>query len=243
MLVAYFDESGHSADTEIVAVGGLVATEPEWDTFGRSWNEVLTRYGVRALHMRELNSGVPGGVGQFKGWSTPRRDALLADLLSVAADLPSSLVVTGISTADVRILTQEQKAMLGDPFFACLQEATRRMLIEAMVAHPQDFAVDLVCDRQKQFGASASRLLAVLQSSYVYGSNLRAVRTGISQSEPGLQLADLVTYELRKHWTNLRSVTPRPMRRSLKRLWQQHEERRASSVTFLSGDFLAAVLV
>jgi len=117
------------------------------------------------------------------------------------------------------------------------------MLIEAMIAHPQDFVVDLVCDRQKQFGASASRLLAVLQNSYVYGSNLRSVRSGISVSEPGLQLADLVTYEMRKHWTNLRSRTPRPMRRSLKRFWQQHEDRQASSVTFLSSEFLAAVLV
>ncbi|PYT21891.1 MAG: hypothetical protein DMG58_31245 [Acidobacteria bacterium] len=49
----------------------------EWELFDSRWREVLAKYGITDLHMRDYESA----WGEYKGWDRPRRIELLSALI------------------------------------------------------------------------------------------------------------------------------------------------------------------
>jgi hypothetical protein len=54
VIYAYFDESGKMGDHPVVALAGICATETHLRAFDQDWNSLLTQYGWKALHMKEV---------------------------------------------------------------------------------------------------------------------------------------------------------------------------------------------
>jgi hypothetical protein len=46
LIIAYFDASGHPADTDVVSIGGLVSTAEKWFAFSAQWRECLEAFGA-----------------------------------------------------------------------------------------------------------------------------------------------------------------------------------------------------
>lgn len=47
-VYAYFDDSGHPDDQDVVIVAGFVATLEQWKRFHDEWRKTLTQAGIRS---------------------------------------------------------------------------------------------------------------------------------------------------------------------------------------------------
>jgi hypothetical protein len=54
MYSAFFDESGHPDESEIMVVAGAVADVDQWVHFDREWREVLAPLGTHFFHANRL---------------------------------------------------------------------------------------------------------------------------------------------------------------------------------------------
>jgi hypothetical protein len=65
-FLAYIDASGSGLDPNIraISVGGFVAHEDVWAEFERRWRDVLQRFAITALHMKDYAHS----KGEFAGW-------------------------------------------------------------------------------------------------------------------------------------------------------------------------------
>ncbi len=79
MLQAYFDESGHPADSPVVNVATVVAPLENWCAFEDEWQAVLDRYQVRGLHMKHYAQF----RGDFQGWTKDRQKEFILELLPI----------------------------------------------------------------------------------------------------------------------------------------------------------------
>ena len=79
MFTAYFDVSGHPADTDVLSVAGFIAHASQWTLFEKRWQKVLDRYGVSSLHMKDFAHS----TGEFKAWKNDanKRRAFLSALI------------------------------------------------------------------------------------------------------------------------------------------------------------------
>ena len=80
-LTAYFDASGSPSDAHALTMAGFVSSEAKWHKLETEWNEVLKRYEVPYLHMKEFTCS----TGHFKTWKNDeeRRKHFLIDLVNV----------------------------------------------------------------------------------------------------------------------------------------------------------------
>jgi hypothetical protein len=69
MFTAYFDASGHPADSTVVSVAGFVAEEAQWIHFEQNWQQTLDDFGAKALHMRNFAHS----RGEFCRWRNDER--------------------------------------------------------------------------------------------------------------------------------------------------------------------------
>ncbi len=104
-LVAYVDESGTDGNSEVLIVGGFVASGEEWAKFRNDWQRVLNSYSARYFHFREWaeasavarNKRKPSskfGTNPYKTWNQETLDGFLFALAEVAA-ADAKLVVGG----------------------------------------------------------------------------------------------------------------------------------------------------
>jgi hypothetical protein len=67
-VTAFFDESGHSASTRVVAMGGAIAGPKQWKSVRESWQSTLEKFGVEVFHMTDFENR----RGEFRDWDENR---------------------------------------------------------------------------------------------------------------------------------------------------------------------------
>ncbi|WP_315734119.1 hypothetical protein [Bradyrhizobium sp. SZCCHNR1093] len=77
MLAAYFDDSGTHPDSPVVAFGGLLGTEEQWNVFETAWRALLEnplpgKPPLKQFHLAPLRAK----RGEFEGYSLAERDRL-----------------------------------------------------------------------------------------------------------------------------------------------------------------------
>src|SRR5882724_2862502 len=81
MLRAYLDDSG-SDDTPVLCIGGGLSPKENWEQLEEQWSHVLQQYGVKILHMTDLES-LRGEFLPSQRWTKERRESLLCELLPI----------------------------------------------------------------------------------------------------------------------------------------------------------------
>jgi hypothetical protein len=74
-VTAFFDESGHSASSRVVAMGGALAGPKQWAEVRRKWEAALGKFGVNVFHMTDFENR----QGEFRGWDEIRKRSLMTD--------------------------------------------------------------------------------------------------------------------------------------------------------------------
>jgi len=115
--VAYFDESGKLADSQIVCFGGVVIPEGQIGGFTVAWERLLKSNGLPYTSMKDAMHF----EGPYRDWKRypEKRDALLSDLADLLYSSPIMRVSSPILTESFRELPHAFRAKLGnDPVYA-----------------------------------------------------------------------------------------------------------------------------
>jgi hypothetical protein len=197
MLAAYLDESGHSSDSRIVAMGGIMGNHLHMETLADRWREMLHRHGDITFHMSHLE----GNLGEFKDWTVPQREALLADAFLCLKDLfivPFGMVVIVEQYCDLPTIAQQ--AFI-DPWFICFQMCVREAASTTMWYRDDptpNEKIALFHDRQLEYQGRAVSAFHFLKDSTSFGHRLGSITSASMSDVIQLQVADLVAYEIRK---------------------------------------------
>jgi hypothetical protein len=84
MLGAFFDDSGTHPDSPVVAIGGLLGTEEQWDVFAPAWSKLLAEPlpGKPKLSQFHL-SPCRAAKGEFRDYREVERDLVTAEFRRV----------------------------------------------------------------------------------------------------------------------------------------------------------------
>jgi hypothetical protein len=150
MLRAYFDDSGTHADSEVVAVGGLVGNVAQWMQFEREWSaklaDPLLGYGKPPLQMFHL-AHCNARNGEFAGYTDGECDAVTHDFRQIIID--SKLIATA-SMIDKRawdeLVVGPIRQWIGDAVDVCVENCLSEA-IKIAGAHPDGDMIAAVFDR------------------------------------------------------------------------------------------------
>ncbi|HET6842756.1 MAG TPA: hypothetical protein VFK06_13915 [Candidatus Angelobacter sp.] len=101
MFDAYFDASGHEADSPFVVVAGYVASIIQWKVFEHAWDATLKRYGItRGFHATDFMA-IPKRA-EFKKWEqgNPEAEQFLGELIACQQVYPVLSISCIVSMSD-----------------------------------------------------------------------------------------------------------------------------------------------
>jgi len=193
VLIAFLDDSGsHDArgqeqNSEILGIGGALASTEVWDLIESGWLNVLKRYQVPVFHMAECDSL----HGYYHQWTRPQADSLIDELLDCFCDSPARLVCATISTRDYdEILPQLFKEeVVKHPWHAALYLCAGRIL--TYLRPDYSGKVGFVFDRQEEFASYAIAGFEHLQRE-LNDPRLGSISFDCRENQVALQVADLV---------------------------------------------------
>jgi hypothetical protein len=202
MFVAYVDESGHSSSTDFFSLAACVADWREWRQFNNRWMNALKVHSAPYLHMREFAHKVEA----FAGWTEDRRRALMTDCLLALDSLGIITMGAVMRVSDYRRLSREAQVGFVDPTFCCFQDCLNGVALHGYLDFPGE-RTEVIYSRQDEFAPMLRKLFRYATEHWQDGGNLGVLEFQDMRTVPGLQLADLVAYELR-HYYHLKHSRP-----------------------------------
>jgi hypothetical protein len=131
VLGAFFDDSGTHSTSLVVAMGGLVGTEPQWDAFERRWLALLKeplpdKPPLEQFHLAPCRNG----QGEFIGYSQAERDHVTYRFRQVILETGFVTVAVAADTAVwnelvVGDLADELGTALQFCFFKCVETVSQ----------------------------------------------------------------------------------------------------------------------
>jgi hypothetical protein len=228
MVISYMDEAGHfdSPTSLYVGMAGFVAEEDRWNSLVDVWQKLMSKSRLtRPFHMKDFAHR----KGEFKGWSEHNRQFLLGILLDVIQTIKPIPVASIVSISDFRSLTPTQQSMLRSPYHICLQTCTHgstvlsdlrpennvRMVFAENVEYG---AVQSSSDAHDRQQGNAARLWNAIKAKTIYGPLMDSCVFGSPAEMPGLQVADIFAYELRKEFEAQQLRPDAPMRWAMREI-------------------------
>jgi len=216
-FTAYCDESGIHDESKTFVLAGLVGTPADWTNLADAWTKSLSDREARMFHA----SDCAGGRRDFAGWPKERREDLWKSL--VESIVGTGLVGYGVAIArgNPQERTGPVAGELKNPYVVAFGDCVLglcRLAVRLGLHDPQQ--VEFVFDRHSEWSNKAKALAVAMKADpELLGSRVRRVgeiNFEPSVDFPGLQAADLLSYEIRKHIENRDLGIP--TRRSLDRL-------------------------
>jgi hypothetical protein len=203
----------------------VFARAADWAIIVGPWQELLSEYKIVEFHAEHCEHR----KGSWETWTNPAERLAAAsrflDLITVN-NLPFPVVyTTGVDLksfneiAAPRIRTVQPGKRLDAPWLLALYQVLDNML------YAQSFTnnalgtretIDLICDEKDDFRARVNRKVKELKETV--GSPLADVTFASSESAVGLQMADLIAYEMRKALT---AVILNDETRGIRDQWKQ----------------------
>ena len=179
---AYFDDSGHPNDQEVVVVAGFIATERNWLLFERDWRDILDKEGIASFHMTDFEKS--------RQWPHGRKDNILIRLVEIIRTRTIKSISQAVLMNDYRRINEKWafEETVGTPY----------ALVGRTVAKSLN-------DWKKDFAKPQDKLLVFFEDGTKHkGDFIDAMQrdqlrcptfTSKAQSMP-LQAADLLAWEV-----------------------------------------------
>jgi hypothetical protein len=224
IVTAYFDESGHSASTRVVAMGGAIAGPKQWEELRLKWKPTLARNDVKVFHMTDLENR----QGEFRGWNESRKRGLLSDLIGSFDGSLFLLIGAAAIVQDFNRLPFNADKGFLNPWYFCYQNCFQEALSPYFVLDPEFAGVDKEYAHFRACFFEAHRQFTLGPVLYALARE-RDQRRGVKRLEGIIgwgtkhtsvhfQVADLIAYERRKHIENAVFRGGRPTRWPMKQL-------------------------
>jgi hypothetical protein len=203
MLECYFDDSADSRRERFCASGGLIGSEDQWDSFVTMWSH-------HTSHLKEpfRSTECECGHGQFSHWEKPKRDGLMANLVTViqTAGLPGFASVVPVQAYKRAFPNCRHE----DPYLLTIPHAIINM---ALFGERINSRVNFWFESGAHNGAIHRCFDKIKRLPWERAKYLGGI-TFHSKALYPLQSADLIAREAFKHLDNLGI---RPMRKPLRR--------------------------
>jgi hypothetical protein len=203
--VGYCDES--EDDTSLVTTC-VFARAADWALIVRPWQTLLNEYEMREFHAEHCEHR----KGFWETWTDPTERLAAAsrflDLITVNRLPFLTVYATGVDLkcfkeiATPLIQTAHPSKRLDAPWLLAFHQVLDDMLYaqrftnNTLGTHEK---IDLICDEKDDFSARVSRRVKELKETTDHP--LADVTFANSESAVGLQIADLIAYEMRKALT------------------------------------------
>ena len=95
-FTCYLDESGTHAGSPLTIMGGVLASEAEWEQVDTSLQEIRVRYGFTNFHGTEFK----GRSGEFKDWDAGKSLCLVIELVKLSCEVSTSMTIAHLLMSD-----------------------------------------------------------------------------------------------------------------------------------------------
>jgi len=211
--LAYFDETGHSAEGELVGIAGFVASGDGWQAFRTRWADLLRQEGVTYFHAREFSHS----VGLFKAWQGDevRRRRFVAGLVEAIRAAKPTPVGAITDARAVRQLPALIQSRIKDPYCHCFQTVARGAAIVATFDSPET-KVDVVVAEMPGRRGDVREIWKLLPGSIDHCQRLGVLTLASPRERLELQAADFLAYEMNLEFERILGRTVRSQRWPLK---------------------------
>lgn len=238
LLKAYLDDSGKSNDPaeSITCIAGAIAPLQAWEELETEWKEVLQRFEVPYLHMKEYAHSSPGSP--FDKWNGNEeiRTAFLSSLMDIMARKVYAVIGTTVPNEDFHRLSFAQQRQVIDPYFMCFQQIMLAAGVNAFAEFksvgrsleipsselPNGEKIEVVFSKQDEFRSTAELFYRAIQDGMTIGPMLGSFTWASYKDVIPLQVADLIAYEVKSFATTLLDPTSRRIRAPMKRLFMMN---------------------
>jgi hypothetical protein len=131
MLGAFFDDSGTHSTSSVVAIGGLLGTDEQWDAFAPAWTKLLEeplpgKPKLRQFHLAPCRAA----RGEFRDYSRAESDLLTAEFRRIILNTGLVTVAAAVNRAAWNELVVAEIAdELGSPeelcFYKCVESVIK----------------------------------------------------------------------------------------------------------------------
>ena len=196
-IKAYFDGSGKTRDPQarFVTLAGYYGNEAQWLQFESDWNQILQKYDIPFVHMRELVPGNGPYVPRFKNNPNERSQLIRDCALVIRANnlSPVSCVAGLIENVTARRNLADFSLVKAE--LMCVDYCLAMMILGT--AKDQ---ILLYFDRDEGFAPELQRMY---QNKKRRGKSfLKDINAPISvdmSQVPGVQAADILAWSLNRH--------------------------------------------
>ena len=207
-LLAYSDESGMADDTDMIAIGSVIANHDQWAAFDIRWRSMLKIHSVPHIHMREIIKGIRTGRDPFGKFQDPRLlDELLKDATFCITDAGVYCCSCSLFSNDL-LKTIEENRLEAEPYPFTLYLTVNYLGTWALNKHPGDPRFKLTLDRLEKSGRKVRQAKALYESDNFMSWRgwpeifpLSPKSNEGSHEDPRLQAADLVAWAARRRMT------------------------------------------
>lgn len=200
-MFAYFDESGKFKDSQFICIAGFVSDEPHWNAYAEAWGQLLQKYKIPALHMRELMSF----TGPFKGWERELAKAALAEFIDVIRRNALIGLGVGFDTSHMKSMRPDTRKKIGDPQYFCFQRVLR-LLVNKLTEVGYKGQIPVTFDDTEEHAVRCYRMWSRLREEY---PELKGYVPAITFADADvfypLQGADVLAHQTRDHQQRTRS--------------------------------------
>jgi hypothetical protein len=223
-VTAFFDESGHSASTRVVAMGGAISGPKLWEEVRLKWKAALDRFGVRVFHMTDFENR----QGEFSGWDENRKRGLLSELMASVENIVFLMGAAVVVQDFSRLPHTGTQGTFLDAWYFCYQTCFEAALSPDYVFDtewlgvPKEGANIRACffeqHRQFTWGPVLFAMAHERRKERGVKGPVGIIGWGSKDSSVHYQFADLIAYELRKHVENAVFNEGRPTRWPMQQL-------------------------
>jgi Protein of unknown function (DUF3800) len=206
-ITAYCDESVRN-ETGVLVMAGYLGTLRQWQHFDQGWNADLFHDKLPEFKASDCEKG----NGAFEGRCKEERQGSYQRFVARIAEsqLLASVVVTDLHAyAPIRPEMDALREIprkkggvtkFGDPFYPTFEYLVALVANWTRTAPPGE-QVLYVFDENKEYGSKCYQLFCDLKSQKEaeLAHRMRSMVPGDSRDFPGLQAADILAFEVRRH--------------------------------------------
>jgi hypothetical protein len=197
-FLAYFDESGKKQDHPVVTFAGVCARQDKFESFDADWNALLSQYGIKTIHMKEV-SDLKKNVGLMNAGQTFAER--ISSLVPFADCMNQNLEFGLIQAWDVKgFLAMDQKIKEGlgnpgDPYYVAFARAITEL---ADLVGPND-EIRLICDHDTETAPECDlHYKGICAVDEEVSKKVVSLSFANDELFPALQAADMAAYLSRR---------------------------------------------